>query len=667
MNAQSSNNNTLAIHDESTHHPSLTAAIQSGVQSENGQVGQTQLQTALQVGYSQGYIKLQVALARIRQHLGVEFIIKVMSMDIQNGSVVVKLHGERPKFKNPNQVKAGVDKYASFGGNVGWKGANNGVRAALKVETDAPLQQVCILAVGTDARVRFGVDESLINTPYHGRYLSILGPNDVASDTVNDEFGSASDSKVQVMVRTISRSLINREQVVVWENNPRSVSTFTEETELRFYNSQFAKGGDWAGATMVLKSVKKTNTVETNHHGLPLGDYKVQYEGETLIKMPDGIVLHPIEHNNISKGLMDILHKFYALKDVKVAVKGSSFGPGSSTLDTMYKESLEASLAASDNSELQSAYANRSKSKAFTRHISGNPSTDEQAALNSVIRFDPNKMAGHDENGDGSGIESALMTTAHPKKKKDNAQAGREIQKPGPNDVMIGRGGGTNNHSGNIKFRRMVEDLKATYKAATSRSEKRTIASNIITEWRALDPPGRFLERNDETGLWNDIGDVEAHKKCTVKLREKETVRESKKRKAGEYDSDELSSSIPMVTDVDTSLSSMEIGKSTEANNTEHLEMDVPTSFMSSSNSESSLMMPESSDSSESSLMPELLKRWIQPPNDRNYYGSVSKDAPGWVQSLHYYYNTSYYKNNTYDYLLPSRAAKRQRVESYDV
>ena len=114
-----------------------------------------------------------------------------------------------------------------------------------------------------------------------------------------------------------------------------------------------------------------------------------------------------------------------------------------------------------------------------------------------------------------------------------------------------------------------------------------------------------------------------------------------------------------------------------EDNNTEHLEMDVPTkesttallsSIVSSSNSESSLMMPGSSDvscsSSESSLMPELLKRWIQPPNDRNYYGSVSKDAPGWVQSLHYYYNTSYYKNNTYDYLLPSRATKRQRVES---
>ena len=95
------------------------------------------------------------------------------------------------------------------------------------------------------------------------------------------------------------------------------------------------------------------------------------------------------------------------------------------------------------------------------------------------------------------------------------------------------------------------------------------------------------------------------------------------------------------------------------------------SSIVSSSNSESSLMMPASSDvscsSSGSSLMPELLKRWIQPPNDRNYYGSVSKDAPDWVQSLHYYYNTSYYKNNTYDYLLPSRAAKRQRVGVQDI
>ena len=58
------------------------------------------------------------------------------------------------------------------------------------------------------------------------------------------------------------------------------------------------------------------------------------------------------------------------------------------------------------------------------------------------------------------------------------------------------------------------------------------------------------------------------------------------------------------------------------------------------------------------------LSRWIQPSNEYNYYGSICDDAPALIQSLHYYHNRSYYKNNTYDYLLSSRAAKRQRVET---
>jgi len=58
------------------------------------------------------------------------------------------------------------------------------------------------------------------------------------------------------------------------------------------------------------------------------------------------------------------------------------------------------------------------------------------------------------------------------------------------------------------------------------------------------------------------------------------------------------------------------------------------------------------------------LSRWIQPSNEYNYYGSICDDAPPLIQSLHYYHNRSYYKNNTYDYLLSSRAAKRQRVET---
>lgn len=96
------------------------------------------------------------------------------------------------------------------------------------------------------------------------------------------------------------------------------------------------------------------------------------------------------------------------------------------------------------------------------------------------------------------------------------------IEKAGPNDIMTGRGGGTNHHPGNIKFRRIVEDLKPTYQAST-RSNKPVIAMKIVSDWRVLNPPGRFLAMNKATGLWDDIGDESARNKCSQALREKHT------------------------------------------------------------------------------------------------------------------------------------------------
>lgn len=41
------------------------------------------------------------------------------------------------------------------------------------------------------------------------------------------------------------------------------------------------------------------------------------------------------------------------------------------------------------------------------------------------------------------------------------------ITKPGNNDVLLGRGGGTNNHSGNVKFRKLVNEHKMAYLACS--------------------------------------------------------------------------------------------------------------------------------------------------------------------------------------------------------
>lgn len=94
---------------------------------------------------------------------------------------------------------------------------------------------------------------------------------------------------------------------------------------------------------------------------------------------------------------------------------------------------------------------------------------------------------------------------------------------PGPHDVLLGRGGGTNHHVGNVRFRRLTESSRARYAASSRNREKAAVAAAIVRGWRAQDPPGRFLQRRKDgpTGMWFDVGDEKAIRKTSQALREK--------------------------------------------------------------------------------------------------------------------------------------------------
>jgi len=95
-----------------------------------------------------------------------------------------------------------------------------------------------------------------------------------------------------------------------------------------------------------------------------------------------------------------------------------------------------------------------------------------------------------------------------------------EIKEPHKNDVLYGRGGGTNHHPGNKRYRSMVERRKGDY-VNSKRLDKPLVALEIIKEWRSQDPPGRFLKMEENTGMWSDVGDKKAREKTSQALREK--------------------------------------------------------------------------------------------------------------------------------------------------
>jgi len=87
-----------------------------------------------------------------------------------------------------------------------------------------------------------------------------------------------------------------------------------------------------------------------------------------------------------------------------------------------------------------------------------------------------------------------------------------------PDDVLCGRGGETNHHSGNIQYRNLVKAFQPLY-ISSKRRDKPRIAQCIVYTVRAQG--GRFLKRTDpRSTTWCDVGNVKAREKTSQALRE---------------------------------------------------------------------------------------------------------------------------------------------------
>ena len=92
----------------------------------------------------------------------------------------------------------------------------------------------------------------------------------------------------------------------------------------------------------------------------------------------------------------------------------------------------------------------------------------------------------------------------------------------GSNDVLCGRGGATNNHPGNKRFRAIVAHHMPEYLAARKK-EKAVIARQIVDHIKKQG--GRFLKRSDGNNTWIEVSDKKATEKTSQALREGLDVR----------------------------------------------------------------------------------------------------------------------------------------------
>jgi hypothetical protein len=86
------------------------------------------------------------------------------------------------------------------------------------------------------------------------------------------------------------------------------------------------------------------------------------------------------------------------------------------------------------------------------------------------------------------------------------------------NDVLSGRGGGTNVHPGNRHFRDLINLHRRAYLKAR-KNDKPAISRAIVRGIRENN--GAFLKRDEKTGLWFEIGDDAAREKTSQALRQR--------------------------------------------------------------------------------------------------------------------------------------------------
>lgn len=83
--------------------------------------------------------------------------------------------------------------------------------------------------------------------------------------------------------------------------------------------------------------------------------------------------------------------------------------------------------------------------------------------------------------------------------------------------VINGRGQGVQRHPGNEKYRALVHIMRSIY-AKCPNSDKSRISKSIVMAVRQT--RGRFLELDERTGIYYDIGDKKACAKTSQALRE---------------------------------------------------------------------------------------------------------------------------------------------------
>lgn len=118
--------------------------------------------------------------------------------------------------------------------------------------------------------------------------------------------------------------------------------------------------------------------------------------------------------------------------------------------------------------------------------------------------------------------DDAVATETKTKKKRKRTPrkkiipANKRYKNCTEDDVLMGRGGKSNHHKGNQRYRAEIERLEVRYKMTDDKDEKTKISEELVAFVKSFG--GDFLEKDDYG--WYIIDDIVARRKASQALRE---------------------------------------------------------------------------------------------------------------------------------------------------
>jgi hypothetical protein len=129
-------------------------------------------------------------------------------------------------------------------------------------------------------------------------------------------------------------------------------------------------------------------------------------------------------------------------------------------------------------------------------------------------------LAANDSHSRGYKAQSS-QTTKKKRKRKPRKKVIPEVKiyvESKQYDVLLGRGGRSNHHVGNKRYREEVKNLRSWYNSIGDNKDEKTALSQCLVDY-VHGYEGRFLEK-DKTGAWYEVPNIVARRKASQALRE---------------------------------------------------------------------------------------------------------------------------------------------------